>query len=158
VLQSGKESVTIPPLGSVQVCTLDFSDQLIAGPSLTISPNIRRDLVLVYELWQGSQRHSLNVLPFVPDKHLELSDPGLHADVRKMTEDLEISLTAERLARFVWLELVGQNDIPPYLTFSDNYFDLPAGRTVTVTLPALKGWTLKRVRESLRVRSLVDSF
>jgi hypothetical protein len=42
--------------------------------------------------------------------------------------------------------------------FSDNYFDLPAGRTATVTLPVLEGWTAERVREALRVRSLVDSF
>ncbi len=158
VLQSGEEAVIVPALGSLPVCALDFSAHLTAGPSITVSPNIRRDLVLVYELWQGGQRLSLNVLPFVPDKHLELSDPGLHADVRKTDNGFEISLTAERLARFVWLELVGRNDIPPYLTFSDSYFDLPAGRAVTVTLPALKGWTLKRVRESLRVRSLVDSF
>jgi len=27
-----------------------------------------------------------------------------------------------------------------------------------VTLPALEGWTAERVREALRVRSLVDSF
>lgn len=56
-------------------------------------------------------------------------------------------------ARFVWLALAGSEVI-----FSDNYFDLPAGRTATVTLPALEGWTAERVREALRVRSLVDSF
>jgi beta-mannosidase len=44
------------------------------------------------------------------------------------------------------------------VVFSDNYFDLPAGRTATVALPALEGWTAERVREALRVRSLVDSF
>jgi len=158
VLQSGEEAVKVPALGSVQACALDFSDSLTAGPSLTISPNIRRDLVLVYELWQGDRRLSLSVLPFVPSKHLALSDPRLRATVRKGEGGFAIDITAKRLARCVWLELVGQDDIPPYLTFSDNYFDLPAGRTVTITLPGLKGWTLKRVRESLRVRSLVDSF
>jgi hypothetical protein len=44
------------------------------------------------------------------------------------------------------------------VVFSDNYFDLPAGRTAAVTLPALEGWTAERIREALRVRSLVDSF
>jgi len=70
------------------------------------------------------------------------------------------------LARFVWLAL----DSPPCfgegqgeesgtdVVFDDNYFDLPAGRTVTVRLPTLDGWTADRVRASLRVRSLVDSF
>jgi hypothetical protein len=27
-----------------------------------------------------------------------------------------------------------------------------------LTLPALEGWTAERIREALRVRSLVDSF
>lgn len=158
VLQSGEEAVTVPALGSVQVCALDFSNYLVAGPAITIGPNIRRDLILVYELWQGDERLSLNVLPFVPNKHLALSDPRLRAIVRKVDGGFAIDVTAKRLARFVWLELVGRDDIPPYLIFSNNYFDVPAGRTVTVTLPALEGWTLKRVREQLRVRSLADSF
>jgi beta-mannosidase len=44
------------------------------------------------------------------------------------------------------------------VVFSDNYFDLPAGRSVTVTVPALDGSTVERLRSALRVRSLVDSF
>ena len=41
---------------------------------------------------------------------------------------------------------------------SDNYFDLPAGRTAALTFTAPQGWTVDRVRQALRVRSLVDSF
>ena len=59
----------------------------------------------------------------------------------------------QRLARFVWLALDGAD-----VVFNDNYFDVPAGRTMTVRVPALDGWTAERVRASLRVRSLVDSF
>ncbi len=153
VLQSGEEVVTLPALGSAQVCELDFADHLAAGPSITVSANIRRDLVLVYELWQGAERLSIAVLPFVPNKHLELDAPGLRTVVRETEAGFELQITATRLARFVWLELAGTDAV-----FSDNCFDLPAGRTVTVTLPALDGWTLQRVRDSLRLRSLVDSF
>jgi beta-mannosidase len=152
-LQSGEEAVMLPALGSAQVCALEFSDHLMAGPSITVSANIRRDLVLVYALWQGAERLSIGVLPFVPSKHLELEAPKLRTLVRKTAAGFEVQITAERLARFVWLELDGADVI-----FSDNYFDLPANRTVTVTLPALEGWTLERVREALRLRSLVDSF
>jgi beta-mannosidase len=152
-LQSGEEAVALPALGSAQVCALDFSDHLIAGPSITVSANVRRDLVLVHELWQGAERLSIGVLPFVPSKHLELAAPELRAAVHETETGFEIAVTAKRLARFVWLELDGADAI-----FGDNYFDLPARRTVTVTLPALAGWTLERVRESLRLRSLVDSF
>ena len=96
-------------------------------------------------------------------------------------EGFEIEVTARRLARFVWLALDG-TDPSTMLTatspatspatstrggtrggrigvvFGDNCFDLPAGRAVTARLPALEGWTAERVRASLRVCSLADSF
>jgi len=168
VLEAGEEAVIAPALSSVCTCELDFPDQVSKGN--------RREVVLVYELWQGDERISLGLVPFVPDKHLKLIDPELRIAVREVARSeacpelvegtghsgsqetghsvgFEIKVTAQRLARFVWLELDGTD-----LVFSDNYFDLPAGRTATVTLPALEGWTADRIRESLRVHSLVDSF
>ena len=65
----------------------------------------------------------------------------------------EIELTAQRLARYVWLELPGSD-----VVFSDNYFDIPAGRTVRVSLPAEDGVTVSQARSALRVRSLADSY
>ena len=145
VLEAGEEAVTVPALSSVRVCELDFSDQ--------ISAENRREVVVVYELWQGDERLSMGLLPFVATKHLELTDPELRYTVRETDGGFEIEVTAQRLARFVWLELDGAD-----VVFDDNYFDLPAGRTVTVTLPALKGWTVERVRESLHVRGLANTF
>jgi beta-galactosidase/beta-glucuronidase len=160
-LAIGEETVTVPALSSAWVCELDFADQ--------IDDENRRDVVLVYELWQGDERLSMGVVPFVPTKHLRLSDSQLRTAVRETGEGFEIEVTAQRLARFVWLALEGAD---PWATsalseveglrtgpiFSDNYFDLPAGRAAVVTLPALEGWTAERVREALRVRSVVDSF
>ena len=128
-------------LGSVRVCDLDFIGR-IGG---------RRDVVSVHELWQGDERLAMGVVPFVPNKHLALGDPELRVTVRETDGGFAIELAAARLARFVWLTLGAD------VVFSDNYFDLPAGRTVTVMLPALERWTAGRVRQSLRVRSLVDA-
>jgi beta-mannosidase len=166
VLTKGEEPVTVEPVGSVGVCDLDFGDHLGVGPSAMLGTKDRHGIVLVYELWQDGERLSLGVMPFAPDKHLELQDPQLRLDVVGTDEGFEISATAERTARFVWLALEGIDSsstddlstFDPGPVFSDNYFDIPAGRTVTVQLPALDGWTVERVRESLRVRSLVDSF
>lgn len=44
------------------------------------------------------------------------------------------------------------------VVFSDNYFDVPAGRMATVTCPLPSGWTVEQARAALRVRSLYDSF
>jgi len=150
VLAAGEKSITVPALSAEQACTLDFSGQ--------IDVHNRRQVVLVYELWQDDgcthpQRTSLGVVPFAPSKHLALTDPELHYTVAERDTGFEIEVTAQKLARFVWLELEGADPI-----FGDNFFDLPAGRTMKVTLPKIKGWNLDRVRETLRVRSLVDSF
>ena len=89
----------------------------------------------------------------MPNKHLVLGDPGLRTSVTEANGGFEVEITAQALARFVWLELDGAE-----VLFSDNYFDLPAGRTAALTFTAPQGWTVDRVRQALRVRSLVDSF
>ena len=45
-------------------------------------------------------------------------------------DTLSLRLTGRSLARFVELALEGAD-----VVFSDNYFDLPAGRAVTVRCP-----------------------
>ena len=151
VLADGEEVVTIPAVSATHVCEMDFTDQ--------VDVQNHREIVLVYELWRGDggcphpQRLSLGVVPFVATKHLALPDPDLHYTIGETGDSITIDVTAQRLARFVWLEIEGVDVI-----FSDNYFDLPAKRTTTMTLPKIEGWSLDRVRKALCIRSLVDSF
>jgi beta-mannosidase len=44
------------------------------------------------------------------------------------------------------------------VVFSDNYFDLPANQTATVTCPVPTSWTLESAREALKVYSLWESY
>ena len=44
------------------------------------------------------------------------------------------------------------------VVFSDNYFDLPAGRTVTVTCPLPGSWTADQVRSALKTRTVYESY
>jgi beta-mannosidase len=44
------------------------------------------------------------------------------------------------------------------VVFSDNYFDLPAGRQVTVTCPLPADWTIDQARQALKIRSIYDSY
>ncbi len=145
VLREGEETVFVPTLEAIQVCALDFSEQ--------VTDANRREVVLVYGLYRDDERLSLGVMPFAPNKHLKLTAPGLSIDVTETETGFAIALSAERLVRFVWLRLEGKDAI-----FSDNAFDIPAGRSVTVTLPAQEDWRAEDVRDALRVRSLVDSF
>ena len=149
---SGQDEVTAAPLASTEVCTLDFVNRVSDDPLSDLpSP---RDVLFVCELWEGDERVSLQVASLVPSKHLSLAAPQLLVDVSQQDDELVFEVTARQtLARFVELALEGAD-----VLFSDNYFDLPAGRTVAVTCPLPEGWTAERARQALRVRSLYDSF
>ena len=145
VLTSGEESVKAAPLAVTHIRTLDFADR--------VSDANRREVVFVAELWQGDRRQALQVATFVPTKHVSLSNPAIQSEPRVEGEQLFIDVTARSLARLVELSLSGVD-----VVFSDNYFDLPANRTVMVSCPLPQGWTIDQVREGLHVRSVYDSY
>ncbi|HOT92858.1 MAG TPA: glycoside hydrolase family 2 protein [Anaerolineae bacterium] len=144
-LAAGVEPVTAAPLASTHVRTLNFGDR--------ISDDNCREVIFVCELWQGDVIIARRVATFVPDKHLSLVEPRVTATVSQKGDTLIFEVTAQSLARFVELALAGVD-----VVFSDNYFDVPAGRTVTVTCPLPADWTLNDARLALRIRSLYDSF
>jgi beta-mannosidase len=139
------EEVSAAPLSSTQVCSLDFVNR--------VNDENRRDVIFVADLWDGDERVATQVAPFVPNKHLALVDPELSPMLVLQDDQLVCEVTATSLARFVELSLVGAD-----VVWSDNYFDVLAGRTPAATCPLPDGWTLERAQEALRVRSLWDSF
>jgi len=145
VLTSGEETVKAAPLAVTQVHTFDFADR--------VSDDNQRELVFVAELWQGNQRTALQVATFAPTKHVALRDPAVMVTLHAEGEQLIADVSARSLARLVELSLVGAD-----VVFSDNYFDLPANRTVTVACPLPKGWTIDQARAALQVRSVYDSY
>lgn len=145
VLTSGEETVKAAPLAVTPVRTFDFADR--------VSDDNQRELIFVVELWQGHQRCALQMATFAPTKHLALIDPAVAAILRSDGGPLLVELTARSLARLVELSLDGVDVI-----FSDNYFDLPAGRTVTISCPLPTGWTLAQAEAALKIRSVYDSY
>jgi beta-mannosidase len=145
VLVSGQDAVSAAPRSSTEVITLDFSQQ--------ISKVSERQMILVCELRQDDRPIMSTVSTFVASKHLALTKPKLSTDLQLEGEQLILQISSDTLARFVELNLDGQDVI-----FSDNYFDVAAGRTVEVTAPRPDGWSLARARSALQVRSLYDSF
>ncbi len=145
VYEAGRTAVSAPPDCSTPVCELDFSGRAMGDQ--------KRKLIFTAELWQGEQRLAIKVAAFTPSKRLALTDPGLAVEVSLQNDQLVIAVSARSLARFVELGLAGAN-----VVFSDNYFDLPAGRTVEITCPLPEGWSLEQARAALQVRSLYDSF
>ena len=152
-LASGEEAVNAAPLAATHVKALDFAEAIVADQIPGMLGGNRRDMIFTCELWQGNRLIARNIATFVPNKHLALVDPGLSVETTRKVAQLTIELTASSLARFVELELEGTDTV-----FSDNYFDIPAGRTAVITCPLPEGWDLRQARAALRVRSLRDSY
>ena len=142
-LKSGHQAVTLAPLASLKVCSERFD----------LTAQERRETVFIVELEHQGQILACSLAAFAPNKHLNLTDPRLIADVRRVKGELEITVSGHSLARFVELKIAGTDAV-----FSDNYFDLPAGCTVTITSKMPTGMTLAQVRKALTMRSLFDSF
>jgi beta-mannosidase len=144
-LVSGREPVMVAPFASILVRSLDFSKHLSGGR--------QRELVFVAELLQGGRRAALQAATFIPTKHLSLADPAVSAGLRAEDGFLWIDLKSQSLARLVEISLEGAQVI-----FSDNYFDLPAGREVVVSCPLPPQWTPDQARQALKIRSVYDSY
>jgi beta-mannosidase len=145
VVMSGEEPASVGPLSACHVRTLNFADQL--------DDDNRRELIFVAELWQGDQYLARQVATFVPTKHLALTDPHITTSLSGDDGRLIVKLAAHSLARLVELSLAGAD-----VVFSDNYFDLPAGRTVSVSCPLPNGWTAAQAQAALEIRSVYESY
>jgi hypothetical protein len=82
-----------------------------------------------------------------------LVEPGISAQLNVGLGRVLIELSSHSLARLVECALEGVD-----VVFSDNYFDLPAGRTVSISAPLPAGWTSSQAQVAFSVRSVYDSF
>jgi beta-mannosidase len=142
ILQKGEQFARALALADTLVGSYDFSTQ--------VSAENQKNVVFVAELWQNAEVAARSVTSFVPNKHLELRDPGLKVSTRVAGKTLFVEVSTRSLARFVELSIDGTDAV-----FSDNYFDLPAGATLTVVLPLPKNWA---PQSTVRVRSLRESY
>ncbi len=141
-LSSGEHNLRAMALADTRVGVYDLSP--------FVSFMNQRKVVFVAEMWQADQLLAQTITPFVSNKHLELRKPGLKVQAHVEGQSLFMDVSARHLARFVELAIDGTDAV-----FSDNYFDIPAGTTVTVSTPLPQNWTEESV---VQARSLYDSF
>ncbi len=145
-LDGGSIPIYAQPECDMQLFQTDFREKI----------DNRGQTVLICELRQGEQLLQRLVQPFVKDKQLELQDPELEMECRFENGVLAIKVRAAKaLARYVELELEAAE---AGCIFSDNYFDLPAGREAEVRVNTPEGWSEEEARRRLRVRSLWNSY
>ena len=145
VVKQGEQAVTAAPQANTPLLDVDFADAVNDGNE--------RALIFVAELSQDGSVLAINVATFVPNKHLALGKPALNATATVEDGQVAVTLQSDTLARFVEVAFDGADAI-----FSDNYFDLPAGRSRTITAALPAGWTAEQATQALRVRSLYDAF
>jgi len=141
-LNSGEQNLRAMALADTLVGSYDFST--------LVSAENQRKVVFVAEMWQDREHVSRSVTPFAANKHLELCKPDLKVQSHVEGLTLCIDVSARTLARFVELSIDDTDAV-----FSDNYFDVPAGTTVTVSTPLPVNWTAGSI---VQARSLYDSF
>ena len=145
VLTSGEAPVKAAAQAATRVSKLDFSSYLT-------DDNIRT-LVFIVELFKDGRYISRQTASFSPIKHLSLTDPALSANLHEEKGQLTVELTSSSLALLVEVSLIGAD-----VVFSDNYFNLPAGRTVLITCPLPAGWTLSQAQKAIQLRSVYDLY
>jgi beta-mannosidase len=144
VVATGRVAVDAAPLATTAVCCVDVPGTL----------EDRRSTVLVAELIEAGAATALVVTPLVPDKHLALRHPALEVALAADPPGrAAISLRSDSLARWVELSLEGAD-----VVFSDNYFDLPAGRDTRISFALPPGWSIEQARQALRIRSVIDTY
>ena len=135
-VDTGSMEVTGHPLEDTLIKSFDFRD--------LVNKENERQLVFTCQLWKGDAFITTSMATFVPNKHLSFVDPKLKIATNQEGDKLVIVVTAESLARFIELKLTGADII-----FSDNYFDVPAGRTVRVSCPIPEGWSTEGAEKCL---------
>ena len=145
VLTSGRALVDAEPQAATQICKLEFSD--------FITDDFIRSAVFIVELWQEDRYIARQMAFFAPIKHLSLTDPVINTKLHETLGQLIIEMNSQSLALNVEVSLTGAD-----VVFSDNYVNLPPGRTVQISCALPSGWTLSQAQEKLCLRSVYDSF
>ena len=141
VLTQGQYSVEVPVASNLLVSEVDLSERL--------NEQVRREAIFVYSLLQDDERLSMGTVSFAPSKRLELPEVTIKVGIDELDR---MVLTSDKTARFVMLEVPGMD-----VRFSDNFFDLPAGRTILISVES-PGLSARDILGKLRIVSLRDSY
>jgi beta-mannosidase len=144
-LWSEHRDIDLAPLSSGSYATIPIAT-LLAGKD-------PRGMFLLTEILVDGKLASSNEHFFQPFKNLALGRPQIEIDVIAVRGRFKITLSADKLARAVYLRS------PEYAgVFADNYFDLIPGKKVEVIFSPKVAVRLSDFRDKLKIRSLEDAF
>jgi beta-mannosidase len=143
-ISGGGQDLAVDAVASKRVAVLPF-DRCLKGHK-------KDDAVLTVRLAQGGalldEKHWL----LVPDRAARLPKTRLTVTCTdKSAGGATVRLAADSYARYVYLEADGVT-----APWSDNFFDIPAGRSVEVTVALPQGMDAAGLSKALRVKTLAD--
>jgi len=107
--------------------------------------------VFVCEMVKDGKVLSKNNLFFKPFKELKVTKPGVTYEITKAEQGFDITLKTDKLAKNVYLQMGDEEGF-----FSDNYFDMLPGETVTINLNS--SISAEKLNEVLTLRTLDGAF
>lgn len=120
------------------------TDELLKGRD-------RKNTVLLCELRDGKNTLSENIYYFSEPKDLQLEKSDITTGVKRTEKGYELTLTAKKLAKNVYIDIDGEN-----ILFSDNYFDLLPGRSKKISV--LTNSEIENIGSRIKIFSLIDSY
>jgi beta-mannosidase len=145
VVQSGEIEVQVGPQCAKRLLSVDFTGIL--------TDENRRKLVFIAELRHDREIIASQTAFFAPIKHLQLEKPAIKSNIKVEGDQIIIDLYSQSLAVLVEVSFSNTEGV-----FSDNYFNLPAGKYKQISFPSPAGWTLNNAEKEILVRSIYDTY
>jgi len=141
VLREERKPVTLTPLSSTKLA--DYTDaELLDGADAAST-------IAVFDLSVEDEPTARDVVWFKAAKEIAWTDPNLHAELRRDDDGYALALSAQRVARAVWLDFGGLD-----ADLSDNALVVLPGESVTLRLASKAG--IDELRRELTLKSLAD--
>ncbi|MDR2654790.1 MAG: hypothetical protein LBC56_01785 [Oscillospiraceae bacterium] len=143
LINRGSKPVSVGGVSSVRAEVLKFDE---------IRGKLRKEesALLVRLLQEGEVKDEKYWL-LVPDKNAALPKADVKADFAEKDGLAAVTLNSKNYARYVYLEAKGVT-----APWSDNFFDIPAGRSVSVTVKLPEGMSLEQLQKNLKIKTLAD--
>ena len=111
-----------------------------------------KNLIVIAELKVDGKTVSRNDYFFKPFKELNISPARINTQITKTKSGYKLILTTDNFAKAVYLSTEGDG------FFTDNYFNLIAGKPVELEFRTSQKLSLDELRGKLTVKSLADAF
>ena len=142
-INSGNVPVSIGSHEAIRISVLKFDD-ILKGRK-------KEDAVLLVRLVCANDVLDEKSWLLVPDKNANLPKAEVKAECSAKDGVATVKLSSAVYARYVYLE--AKDVLAPW---SDNFFDIPAGESVVVTVPLPEGMDAKHLEAALKIKTLTD--